>query len=404
MNKNKEFYKRDHDLIIREKISMKSKKKDVVKSKKKEAIKRIRKPNSKDNNFIIIVGLSIGIAILLAVLICVFIFVVKDSKRVEKKQETEAVISEQIKKEKWEKETNSVTNSFTETFETEDSKKILQTNAAESIETQNTELESEDKEMNIRLDKMTKEQKIDQLFILNPIVIVNQNVENEADKVNKVNQVGELTKLAFSRMQLGGFVISENNTDDVTGRIQEFAADLKELANDTYDMPLFLAVGQMEKKLFEVEDSNGLTPDFVVNEANISNLNAANLQIKCFAEKPDAQQIVMALSENFDMLIVLDMEFDYSSVRAELITRLPEEKIDEKVSKIINEKMKLKSKVMAQESDETERENITDEKIQIIGHDQNTDMWKSNSDEESMSEKESDRVQIKNNSEALTND
>lgn len=372
-----------------------------MKSNKKEAVKRIRKPNSRDNNLPVVIGLSIGIVVLLVVLACVYIFVIKD-KRVEKNQEIETGSSEQVSSEVPEKSIPSVNIPDTEISETENEQETLQIDNTETMKTKNTETESTDQEVNKRLNEMSMEQKIDQLFILNPIVIVNQNIENEADKVNKVNQVGELTKTAFNKMQLGGFIISENNMDDVTGRILEFAASLKELANDTYDMPLFLGVDQRDKSLFEVEENNGLTPDFVINKTVVNNLNETDLQIKCFVEKPDIQEIVSALSENFDMLIVFDKEFDYFSVRAEVARRLSEEKINEKVSNVIKEK--LKSKSISQESDETGYEDVMNENFQTIGQVQNADMWKSNYDKEIVIEEETDAIQVQINSEAVTND
>lgn len=367
-----------------------------MKSNKGEAIKRIRKPNNKDNNLPLIIGLSIGIVVLVILLVCIFIFVIKDKKNI-KRQETEANTSELI--------SNSSTNEVipdenipvVENSKTESEQENLNTDT-----TNHTETDLPNEEVNIRLNEMSSDQKVDQLFILNPIALVNLIVENEEEKVNKVNQVGNLTRSAFNKMQLGGLLISESNTDDISGRIQEFVADLKLLANDTYDMPLFLGVAREDKSLFEVEDGEGnsIEPDFVLDNTDISILNGTDLKIKCFEENTDIQQILSALSGEFDMVIISDESFDYLSARDEIIKQLTVEKLNEKVSKIITEKLKLKAKEILR----TTNENTLNIQHQEQSEVENENTIKSNSDEKIVIEKETDVTQGKINSEAVTND
>lgn len=371
-----------------------------MKNSKGEAIKRIRKPNKKDNNLLIIIGLGIGIIVLVIVLACIFIFVIKDKKDV-KRQETEASTFELINRAPTDGVIPDENIPLVKNTETEKEQMDLNTETVDHAET-----ELVDEEVNIRLNEMSIEQKVDQLFILSPIVPVNLIVENEEEKVDKVNQVGELTRNAFDKMQLGGLLISESNTDDVSGGIQEFASDLKLLANDTYDMPLFLGVAQEDRSLFEAEDEgdDNSEPDFILDDTFVKIINGTELKIKCVAGNPDIHQILLALSGDFDMVIVTDESFDYLSVRDEITKQLSEEKLNEKVSKIIAEKLKLKSKKILQKTNEVEHENTLNVQHQEIFEVENENTIKSNFDGKIEIEKETDAIQIKINSGAVTND
>lgn len=370
-----------------------------MKNKKAEAVKRIRRSSNSNKNLPVIIGLSGGILILAVILVAVFVFVIKGKKQnFENSQTSMSEIGKNIG-------TEARANELDENIAVINQEKTDKKVSERSGEDDASNNGNVDEAVEMRLKEMSVEQKIDQLFILKPIALVNLNVDDTTEKIIKINQVGDITRSAFTNMQIGGMLISRDNTDDTTGEVKTFVYALQELAYQTYDMPLYLGVVKDEYELGEKDGVyGGFEPDFIVNATETELLLANQLNAKYFEDNVDLEQIVTALSSGSDVIIINADFIDYETVRTEIARKISEEEINEKVRKIILSKIVAeKSDISASELPLENSQDVRDEKIQTEALLNNNGITDVSSDSE-MSEPEMGSGQIKLDSEEMRDD
>lgn len=304
-----------------------------MKEKKKPAIKRVRKVRKIDNQLPMVIGLNVASLILIVVIGCGFFVIKKSSEDTGDKGE---VVSEEMPRQiDTEPKPIEINPNDTEEEKT-DENEISETEVKEIKPVYNKKIEE-------YMQKMSLEQKLDQLFILDPVAMVNSNQNQEEEEISIVNLVGDKTKNAFQDMQLGGLIIS---TDNLNGDdIQNFLIDLYELAQNTYNMQVFFASLESEYDWFKDSDDykDIYDADIVVNDSLNDITSNCQLNIKVFSDGTAFDQMIKALSEDADMILVTDKEFDYKETRKKILSDqlISREMIEEKVRKIISEKLKI---------------------------------------------------------------
>ena len=394
------------------------------KKEKKEAVKRIarkdtaRKSNSKKgsreekkgggHDGWLIGGLIAGIVILTVILVCVILLLVSE-RNARKKAEAELALrnstdlitqdkeivdiskATEASKETAENFSTDLDEAMTETLMATESKETeaVTEMATEAGDTEETESESSntqesetnggsqtdgysiDETVQSQIDKMTLEQKIDQMLILKPVTMVNvYSMENLRNQVGRVNMVGDTTRSAFERMQIGGMLITDNNKDDNDGTINEFVRALKDMSVNVCGVPVLLGVLEEERQLFESgnEIYGSIEPDFIVGMDSVEMKHNIQLKIKNLPGEVSADQVVAALTGDFDMVVISADMFDYQSVKNEMIQQLPEDVINQKVCRIITEKIATTERQTAEETALNRIDIITpDESPTVIG-------------------------------------
>lgn len=247
---------------------------------------------------------------------------------------------------------------------------------------------------------MSLEEKLNQLFIVNLDAMVNSNISDENEKVAGANIFGDKSKAAFEAYPVGGLVLNSDNLlnqeeIDQSGEPHGFktiADDFQKLQIEE-NVPAFLAVSSsdIEDTLYldvtAVIDDNVLASDYGINmvleiegqnyveitdedmngeviivqrDFTLGNYKVADGALRLYIMETvgDIDGVVEALCGSNDMIICTDSEFDLKTVISELndkvkTEKLTENQIDEKVVKVLCEKMSLGHKSPSSEKEET---------------------------------------------------
>lgn len=303
---------------------------------KKAPVKRIRADQkSSHGKLALVIALIIGLVAVIVALALVFLVffhgkkptkemksnqiesdIGKDTLDIKKKEETET-----------ESETFSIQERIMESTEGETQKDGVTNSVATHI-----------------LNQMTTEEKIDQLFILPPVVMINSTPELEAgNEVSVVNMVGEQTRQSYEEITAGGFLISEDNIDPVTKEVQPFIMDLENLKDKKYGLSPFIAVTQAVIERIGQGNSADFSLDITYSELTPIS-NNLNLMIDVVDESITAEDVFEKLQNRTDLFIVDSLAFDYGQLRSnmtEYVERMGmtvQNALDDKVSAIIQKK------------------------------------------------------------------
>ncbi|MCD7820533.1 MAG: hypothetical protein LUH07_16020 [Lachnospiraceae bacterium] len=299
---------------------------------KRDAVKRTR-PLKKVDSLPIIIGLSVGVVLLAVVLILVWAFVLRKGSDNKDGPSDGTAVTETVEETGTETETESETESDNES-------------ESESESESETEGESEAEteisaEVTAILEGMTLEEKIDQLFLLTPVALVQAN---GAD-VSEVNTVGPTTTAAYEAIPLGGVVIGENNRGDDSQDIAVLIEDFRDLSGE---VPLLIAMTQTDYNTFTSGGSD-FTADILISGTSASMDNDMDLNIVLAVSTATAEQLIEILQNGADMILMTEDDFDYAQARESILEiieageTITESDIDQKVAAVLSQKLETSS-------------------------------------------------------------
>ena len=161
-------------------------------------------------------------------------------------------------------------------------------------DTENSDIDIDDPRIDEILSKLSKEEKIYQLFIVTP---------EQLAGVNIVTRAGGMTKTSFNNKPVGGLIYFAKNFENAA-QIKEMTKNMQAYSEARIDLPIFLGIDEEGGTVSRVVESGRVA---VTNVGNMSDIGATGDANKAYEAGNTIGKYLNELGFNLDFAPVADV-------------------------------------------------------------------------------------------------